>query len=141
MVDIIIYNVQGFLGWIWNIFTGAIGLLQTPIQWLTAAGILFGLVILIRHLLTSAIFGAMQPLCLIPGAQLLSLPFCAPGTSVKYDPPAPVEFDQLISVQSKFEDVLVESAGGYSLPLEMKRGEASIRDLRQLVKYSQLQSR
>jgi hypothetical protein len=47
----------------------------------------------------------------------------------------------LMSVQSKFEEVLVESAGSVSLPLDMKRGEASIRDLRQLVKYSHVNSK
>jgi hypothetical protein len=34
----------------------------------------------------------------------------------------PVEFDQLMTVQSKFEEVLEESAGGVSLPLDMKEG-------------------
>ena len=52
-----------------------------------------------------------------------------------------MEFDQLMTVQSKFEEVLEESAGGVSLPLDMKRGEASVRDLRQLVRYSQLHSK
>jgi hypothetical protein len=46
-----------------------------------------------------------------------------------------------MTVQSKFEEVLEESAGGVSLPLDMKRGEASIRDLRQLVRFSQLHSK
>jgi hypothetical protein len=55
--------------------------------------------------------------------------------------PPPVEFDQLMTVQSKFEEVLEESAGGVSLPMDMKRGEASIRDLRQLVRYSQLHAK
>jgi hypothetical protein len=52
-----------------------------------------------------------------------------------------VEFDRLMTVQNKFEEVLEESAGSVSLPMDMKRGEASIRDLRQLVRYSQLNSK
>jgi hypothetical protein len=46
-----------------------------------------------------------------------------------------------MTVQSKFEEVLEESAGGVSLPLDMKRGETSIRDLRQVVRFSQLHSK
>lgn len=69
---------------------------------------------------------------------MLNLPFCQ---NVRSQPPPPVEFDELMTVQANFEKVLEESAGGASLPLDMKRGEASIRDLRQLVRYSHLQSR
>jgi len=46
-----------------------------------------------------------------------------------------------MKVQSQFEDVLTETAGGVSLPLDMKQGESYLRDLRQLVRYSQLKSR
>ena len=46
-----------------------------------------------------------------------------------------------MNVQSKFEAILEESAGGVSLPLDMKRSETSIRDLRQVVRYSNLHSK
>lgn len=54
---------------------------------------------------------------------------------------APVEFEQLMTVQSRFEELLEQSASSVSLPLDMKRSETSIRDLRQIVRHSQLQSR
>lgn len=68
---------------------------------------------------------------------------CHSPVSVNYkgEQTPPVQFDQLMTVQSKFEEVLEESAGGVSLPLDMKRGETSIRDLRQVVRFSQLHSK
>lgn len=52
-----------------------------------------------------------------------------------------MQFDELMTVQSKFEDVLAASANGVALPLDMKRGETSIRDLRTVVRHSSLQSK
>ena len=44
-------------------------------------------------------------------------------------------------VLGDFEEVLEASAGGVSLPLDMKRGETSIRDLRTVVRHSSLHSK
>jgi hypothetical protein len=46
-----------------------------------------------------------------------------------------------MNVQERFEEVLEKSAQGVSLPMEMKRSEASVRDLRTMVRYSNLQSK
>lgn len=46
-----------------------------------------------------------------------------------------------MNVQSAFEDVLQSTAEGYTLPLAMKHSESSIRDLRTVVKHSNLPSR
>lgn len=46
-----------------------------------------------------------------------------------------------MQTQSHFEEILSESAAGVALPLDMKRSETSIRDLRQVVRFSQLSSR
>lgn len=46
-----------------------------------------------------------------------------------------------MNLQGKFEEVLDESSTGVGLPMDMKRGESSIRDLRQLVRYSNLHSK
>jgi len=51
------------------------------------------------------------------------------------------EFDRLITVQSAFEEVLESSSHSSILPLDMKRSEASIRDLKQVVLYSNLPSK
>lgn len=90
---------------------------------------------LARYALRSTMTQSMSPICNIPGVSNF-IPFCSTMKAA-----GPVEFDQLMTVQSAFEDVLASSAVGQNLPLDMKRSEASIRDLRVVVQYSQLPSR
>jgi hypothetical protein len=73
----------------------------------------------------------------------LNLEMCKSPISGTFtgQPAPPAEFDRLMTVQGKFEEILEESAGGASLPLDMKRGETSIRDLRQVVRYSNIHSK
>jgi len=69
---------------------------------------------------------ALGPLCAIPGlASYLDLPFCSTA-----QPAQNVQFDGLMTVQSAFEDVLQTSSSEVNLPWDMKRGEASMRDLK-----------
>lgn len=66
------------------------------------------------------------------------LPMCNSSTK-NYGTP---EFDQLVDFQSSFEEILESTASqGSILPVEMKRSEASIRDLKYVVAYSRLPSR
>jgi hypothetical protein len=58
-----------------------------------------------------------------------------------FAPGATPEFEDLMKVQSSFEDILQSTAQGSVLPVEMKRSEASIRDLKYVVKYSHLPSK
>ena len=104
-----------------------------------AIWLLLGLLIMARNLVTSSVSTALSPLCQIPGSSFLNLPFC--GTFNNTSETGPVEFDKLVSAQAAFEEVLTTSAGGASLPLDMKRSEASIRDLKHVVQYSTLPSR
>ncbi|TKA76694.1 hypothetical protein B0A49_04131 [Cryomyces minteri] len=101
-----------------------------------ALWLIVGLALMARNFITSSFSTALSPLCRIPGSSFLNLPFCPPPQSV-----APVEFEQLIAVQSNFEEILSTSAGGASLPLDMKRSEALIRDLKHVVRFSTLPSR
>lgn len=75
--------------------------------------------------------------CSLPGSSYL--PFCP--SSPPDDTGTPLEFDALMTVQSAFSDVLSASVAGATLPLDMKRSEASIRDLKHVVRYSHLPSR
>ena len=77
-----------------------------------------------------------DPFCSIPLVNLL--PMCGTPSSSPHGRP---EFDRLITVQSAFEDVLESSSHSSTLPLDMKRSEASIRDLKQVVLYSNLPSK
>ncbi|KAK4891300.1 hypothetical protein LTR27_010103 [Elasticomyces elasticus] len=89
--------------------------------------------------LTNTVNNALTPLCRIPGASFLHLPFCPSATTAEIQGPA--EFDKLIQAQSQFEDVLASTQVGANLPMDMKRSEASIRDLKHVVQYSSLPSR
>lgn len=139
MIDMI----KSIGAWIIDVLGKALSTLKTPISFILAGYILVGLLLVLRNLFTSSIYSALSPVCRIPGASFLHLPMCQTSAPVKYhgsDPP-PVHFDDLMAVQSKFDAVLEESAGGVSLPLDMKRSEASIRDLRQIVRHSGLRSK
>jgi hypothetical protein len=141
MLQVLSEYTQAILSWSIDVLGRAFRLLKTPISFLIAIWMLLGLGTVARNLITTSIYASLSPICRIPGTSLLNLPFCpgASGGDSEYIPP--VEFDQLMTVQSKFEEVLEESAGSVSLPMDMKRGEASIRDLRQLVKYSYIHSK
>lgn len=129
--------------WTYDVLGGALHALKSPISYLIASWLLVGLLVLLRNLLFSSIYSALSPVCRIPGASFFNLPMCQSPVSIQYsgEEPPLVQFDQLMTVQNKFEAVLQESAGGVSLPLDMKRGETSIRDLRQVVRFSQLHSK
>jgi hypothetical protein len=142
ILEVFVGHVSIMLSWMLEVLGGALKVLKTPLSYFLAIWLLFGLLVMVRNLVTTSIYASMSPICRIPGASLLNLPFCPVyNADSRHGPPPSVEFDQLMAVQSKFEEVLEESAGSVSLPLDMKRGEASIRDLRQLVRYSQLHAK
>ncbi|KFZ17674.1 hypothetical protein V502_04487 [Pseudogymnoascus sp. VKM F-4520 (FW-2644)] len=141
-LDIMAGHATAMVSFILDVLGKSLRILKTPISYALAVWLLLGLTIMMRNFLTNSIYSSLSPLCRIPGSSLLNLPFCPSGGYDSTSGPSPAaEFDQLISVQGKFEEVLDESAAGVSLPMDMKRGEASIRDLRQLVRYSQLHSK
>jgi hypothetical protein len=142
ILDIFLDHAAIMASWIRDVVGGALRVLKTPISYLLAIWLLFGLGVILRTLVTNTVYASLSPVCRIPGASFLNLPFCpVHRVDTTNGPPPPVEFDQLMTVQAQFEEVLEESAGSVSLPMDMKRGEASIRDLRQLVRYSQLHSK
>ena len=143
MSEATIKFVTPMISWAFDVLGGALHTLKTPISWILAAWLLVGLLLFLRNLVFSSVYSALSPLCRISGSSFLNLPMCQSPISVQYDGDEPplVQFDELMTVQNKFEAVLQESAGGVSLPLDMKRGETSIRDLRQVVRFSQLRSK
>lgn len=101
-----------------------------------------GACMMAKDMLVNSLHAPFAPLCHVPGASLINLPFCPDVSShAGSRDGSSVEFDELMSVQSQFEKVLEDSAQGVSLPMEMKRSEASVRDLRTMVKYSELPTR
>ena len=143
-----VYNV---LVWILGVVGMALRFAQRPLALLLAIYFFFGGAIIVQNMVTQSIMVSLSPLCRIPGVSYLNPPFCpsfAPsrgaggdGNSAAGGTASNVEFDDLMGVQAQFEEVLERSADGVSLPLEMKRSESSIRDLRTMVRYSDLTTR
>ncbi|KAF1944621.1 hypothetical protein EJ02DRAFT_501278 [Clathrospora elynae] len=120
-LDIFSYGMRHFV----KPFLGAIlgiGILVFGIQ--IATGML-------HSALSTAIIG---PVCAIPGSSYL-FAACVTGQNQQ------ANFEELINVQTRFEDILDASKDTSSLPATIKNSELAIRDLRTLVRYSRLPSR
>lgn len=102
--------------------------------WLT-----IGLFFLARNFMVHSVQYALTPICRLPIVPWLNLPFCPPTSSPELSGNA--EFDKLMQAQNQFQEILESTANGAALPLDMKRSEAGIRDLRQVVQYSSLPSK
>jgi hypothetical protein len=129
--------------WFLDVIGGALKNLRKPISWVIALYLFAGLLVMVQNLLTRSVYSALSPLCRIPGMSLLRLPICQTQLPPENQDAAnaPVEFERLMNVQGQFEELLEASAAGVSLPFDMKRSEASIRDLRTLVRASRLNSK
>ncbi|WPG98863.1 Hypothetical protein R9X50_00166100 [Acrodontium crateriforme] len=132
--------VHSLIGYLVDIVGLAFRNAKPLLGWLLLGYLLFGVFVFGAGFLTNTVHRAMTPICRIPGASWLNLSFCpSPGAVNAIQGPA--EFDKLVQVQSAFDDVLATTAIGANLPLDMKRSEASIRDLKHVVEYSSLPSR
>lgn len=139
-----LYNV---LVWFLSVVGLAFGYAKKPLAVMLAIYLSFGSLIIAQNLLTQSLYASLSPLCRIPFASsLLHLPFCPSTSSSSFwsssnGSAPPLEFDNLMNVQSQFEQVLEKSVEGVSLPVEMKRSETAIRDLRTIVRHSELPGR
>ncbi|KAG8533829.1 uncharacterized protein KY384_001570 [Bacidia gigantensis] len=143
LFDLAVDFLQPIFRWMFDIMGSAFQYLKGPLSALLALYVLFGLLLFLRNLLFNSVSSALSPICRVPGVRFINLGICHSSFPVEYDgdDAPPVRFDELMGVQNKFEEILREAAGGVSLPLDMKRGETGIRDLRQVVRFSQLHSR
>lgn len=130
------------LAWSFGLLGMAARYAQKPLAVGLALYVTFGMLIFAGNWARHTFYTAISPICNLPGlAHVVDLPFCQigpdgqrPGDSASSN----VEFNGLMDIQEKLEDVAEKSANGVSLPLQMKRSETSIRDLSTLVGYSQL---
>ncbi|KAJ4397292.1 hypothetical protein N0V93_001516 [Gnomoniopsis smithogilvyi] len=134
-----IYNI---LSWCFGVLGMALRFAQKPLAIGLALYLVFGGLILASNWLTHSFYAALSPICNIPGlTHLVDIPFCPNTPGGARDRTRPIEFDSLMSVEAAFEQVYEKSATGVSLPLEMKRSETAIRDLRSMVKFSKMQGK
>lgn len=135
-------HLLGAFSWLFGVVAQAFRYAQKPLAFLLALYLTFGGVIVLQNVATKSLYASLSPICRLPGASWFDLPFCprfAPTEGRDEERgQQQVEFERLMDVQDEFQRVLEKSAQGVSLPMEMKRSEASIRDLRTLVRYSSL---
>ncbi|KAI8944364.1 hypothetical protein F4801DRAFT_223501 [Xylaria longipes] len=131
------------LVWVLSVVGMALRFVKWPVAVLLAIYMAIGIAMVGKNAITQSASASLQPVCRIPGVSFLDLTFCLDDYLVSGSKHSvqSLEFDELMSAQSKFEKVLEDSAQGVSLPMEMKRSEASVRDLRTMVKYSDLPAR
>ncbi|XP_044719857.1 uncharacterized protein HRG_06446 [Hirsutella rhossiliensis] len=122
-------TVYKLCAWMGEVVFIAMTYAKYPLGALLAVYLVFGSLIVAQNMATRSIYAAVSPLCRIPASN---------GSAGAGHP---VEFNDLMGVQSQFEQVLERSADGVSLPFEMKRSEAAVRDLRSLVRHSDIQAR
>lgn len=121
-LDIFSYALRHFIKPFLGVILG-LGILVFSIQ--LASGML-------RSTVSNAVMG---PVCAIPGSSYL-IAACDASS-----PDHQANFEELINVQSHFEDILDASKDTSTLPATIKNSELAIRDLRILVKHSRLPSR
>ncbi|KAH8728346.1 hypothetical protein GQ44DRAFT_702176 [Phaeosphaeriaceae sp. PMI808] len=120
----------------WDLFSYANRHFLKPILGviLGVAIIVFGLQ-LASSLVYSRVSSALEPICLLPfSSHVFSMCGRVPQSNH-------ADFEELIHVQERFEDILDASQDVSTLPATIKDSELAIRDLRTLVRYSRLPSR
>ena len=126
-----------------DILGRAFDALKVPLGYALAVYVLFGLMIVGKNALFNRVTAAISPICRVPGVSFFDLPFCHHVVLTNYtsNEAPPAEFDQLATIQARLESLVMLGAAGASIPVHMRRGEMSIRDLRAVVRYSNLASK
>jgi hypothetical protein len=124
------------LAYVWDVFSYANRHFFKPVLGLAlGVGIIvFGLQ-MASGLVYSKLTTALAPVCLIPGSSYM-FSMCADSEISNH-----ADFEELVNVQGRFEDILDASKETSTLPATIKDSELAIRDLRTLVRHSRLPSR
>lgn len=121
----------------WDVFMYANRHFFKPILGLALGlGIMFFGLQMASGLVYSHVATALAPICLLPGSSYVFPSMCASSRSEHH-----ADFEELIKVEGRLEDILDASQDTTTLPATIKDSELAIRDLRTLVKHSRLPSR
>ncbi|KAI1115646.1 hypothetical protein F5Y14DRAFT_409823 [Nemania sp. NC0429] len=131
------------LAWILSVAGMALRFSKWPLAILLSLYVFVGMATVGKDVITQSVAASLRPICRIPGVSLLNLEICPvnPLAPVSKSEARPLEFDDLMNAQAQFEQVLEASAESISLPMEMTQSESSVRDLRTVVRYSDLPGR
>lgn len=152
------HGILDMLGWAFKVLVGALNILVPILAFMLAIVFFTFIVRAFWSYYEPIVKNVFSPICAIPGMVYTGVPFCSSSVSWGFMSNSsndqsdsaksardrlqePIEFDDLINIQSNLESVLEESSTSVSLPLEMKKSEQSIRDLRTLVRASHLEAR
>lgn len=129
--------VRPLLGYVTDVAGLALQNLKPLLGYALLVWILVGALVFGAGFLSNSINRALSPICRLPFTS--NLPFCP--SSIHPEHQGQAEFSSLIQAQDAFQDVLAGTEVGVNLPLDMKRSEAGIRDLKYVVQHSTLPSR
>lgn len=131
------------LAWILSVAGMALRFSKWPLAILLALYVVIGMATVGKDMVTQSVTASFQPICRMPGVSLLNLKLCpdTPSDASLKSEARPLDFDELMNAQAQFEQVLEASAQSISLPMEMTQSESSVRDLRTVVRYSDLPGR
>ena len=134
---------EAVLAWVLAVLGGALQALKRPLSYIVAIYMLVGLLIVLQNILTSKISTALSPICRVPGVHFLIPRLCESPIQLNLSGPSvpQPEFDELMSVQNKFEDLLQQTGDDYAIPAFMKQSQLAMRDVREVVRFSQLRSK
>lgn len=124
------------LTFLWDIWAYTYRHLLKPILGtLLGVGIILLCLRMGSNLVYSQITNALAPVCLVPGSSYL-LSMCSQAQQGGV-----ANFEDLIKVESRFEDILDAKSDSLGLPAAITESRLAIGDLRTLVRHSHLPSR
>ena len=125
------------------LLTDILSILRRPLSYGLAVYLFIGLLVIAQNALFSRLSAALSPVCRIPGIPWVAPSLCSSPVQLNFESanaPQP-EFEELIKIQNKFEDLLEQTGDDYAIPAFMKQSQLVMRDVREVVRYSQLRSR
>lgn len=129
------------LGWVFDVLSGSLQVVKTPLTYVIGIYLLFGLMVVASNAVTSRLSAALTPVCRIPGSGLIFSSLCQSSVKFEVEPNAEPEFDNLMQIQQSFEQLLQQSVDYYAVPAFMKQSQSAMRDVREVVRYGPLKSK
>jgi len=123
--------------WSMRTFILACSYVQKPIALLLAGYICVAGILVLHSVATRSAMRTLAPICNIPGASLLPLPFCG----VQEDGDAAFEYIEFAKHHDTIENVLQKSMNAYPMPWRMTQTENALRDLTVVLEVSNLENR
>ncbi|KZF24269.1 hypothetical protein L228DRAFT_266616 [Xylona heveae TC161] len=123
-------------------------LLRIPMSIALTVFIVYQIIGAVTNTVAKSVHASLSPLCLIPGASLFNLSICKSSSPLPVleklklgSVPPPVDFGQLITIESPIEGLL--HAGIQHMPLSqyLIQGEMRVRQLRTRVRVSSFKNR